>query len=100
MSEPRPFSELRDTGLLWLINRVVFHPRGYALAFTLDDMAPEGWSLLGDGSEPWKFGDDVGENELFRAAESTLRDCQTGGSDVPEVRITPSDDNPEAVRSK
>jgi len=55
----RPFSELRDTGLLWLINRVVFHPRGYALALHYDDLGeePTGWGLMGDGTEPWSMGD-------------------------------------------
>lgn len=52
----RPFEELRSTGLLWLVNRVVFHPRGYALAFHRVDGQITGWSLQGDGSEPWTFG--------------------------------------------
>lgn len=54
--EPRPFNELRDTGLLWLINTTVFHPRGYALAFAMDDDGNAyGWSIVGDGSTPWQF---------------------------------------------
>ena len=54
----RPFAELRETGLLWLLNRVVFHPRGYALALHFDDSytAATGWSLMGDGTEPWSMG--------------------------------------------
>ena len=35
----RPLAELRDSGLLWLINRVAFHPRGVALAL---HQTPEG----------------------------------------------------------
>lgn len=27
----RPWSDLRDSGLLWLINTTVLHPRGYAM---------------------------------------------------------------------
>ena len=55
----RTFSELRDTGLLWLINTSVFHPRGYALAIHLDDAGvATGWSLMGDGTEAWTMGDD------------------------------------------
>jgi len=55
---PRPWHELRDSGLLWLINRVVFHPRGWALAIHRDeDGTSPGWSLLGDGLEPWSMGD-------------------------------------------
>jgi hypothetical protein len=43
-----PFSD----GLLWLINRTVFHPRGYALAIDQETLR---WSVLGDGTEPWRF---------------------------------------------
>jgi hypothetical protein len=73
----RPFSELSDTGLLWLINRVVFHPRGFALGIT---HAPNsqgieeatGWSLLGDGSEVWVMGDDVDEDALLAKVREML----------------------------
>ena len=59
MTAVRPFSELRDEGLLWLINTSVFHPRGYALAFVMDeDGNATGWALLGDGTEAWTMGDD------------------------------------------
>ncbi len=51
----RPFDDMRATGLLWLINRVVFHPRGFALAFHVADGEVTGWSLLGDGAEVWRF---------------------------------------------
>jgi hypothetical protein len=61
------FDALRSTGLLWLINASVFHPRGFALALTMRDGRAVGWSLLGDGSEPWRFGDDT--DSLFAAAE-------------------------------
>lgn len=68
----RPFSDMRSTGLLWMLNRLL-HPWGYALAFHTEpcNCCPEenreviGWSIMGDGSEPWKFGDDVPEDELF-----------------------------------
>lgn len=54
----RPFEDLRPTGLLWLINTTVFHPRGYALALHFnDDGSCSGWSLMGDGSEVWQFTD-------------------------------------------
>lgn len=50
----RPFEDLQSTGLLWLINVSVFHPRGYAIAIHFNDMGnAEGWSLIGDGSEAW-----------------------------------------------
>lgn len=51
--------DIKDDGLLWLINRVVFHPRGYSLGY---EEADRSFVLLGDGSEPWSFGGD-GSNE-------------------------------------
>jgi hypothetical protein len=70
--ESRSFGELRSSGLLWLINRVVFHPRGFALALTMHDGEPTGWTLLGDGSEVWRFDGD--EDDLFERASKTLND--------------------------
>lgn len=67
----RAFGELRDTGLLHLINREVFHPRGYALALVMRGDDAVGWDLLGDGSEPWTFAHD-GTDHLARA-EATMR---------------------------
>jgi len=86
----RPFSDLRATGLLWLINRVVFHPRGWALALHFADGGEggaykdcTGWSLMGDGTEPWSMGDPSPEDqakygaktedELFALVEALLR---------------------------
>lgn len=55
----RTFSDLRPTGLLWLINTTVFHPRGYALALHFDvDGNCTGWSLMGDGAERWSFAEE------------------------------------------
>jgi hypothetical protein len=54
----RPWQDLKTTGLLWLINAAVLHPRGYALALVYrggDHDEPIGWQLLGDGSEAWVF---------------------------------------------
>lgn len=76
----RPLAELRDTGLLWMINRSLFHPRGFALALVYDaDGQCTGWELLGDGSEPWTYASDIDEAELLRRAEQTLRE-QAGGT--------------------
>lgn len=72
-AEVRPFSELRDTGLLWLINRVVFHPRGYGLALAMNQKTGEidGWAMIGDGEEPYTFDDSEPptETELFNRVE-------------------------------
>jgi hypothetical protein len=73
----RPFSEMREHGLLWLINKVVFHPRGFALAFDIeDDGTVNGWGLLGDGTEPWSFVD--GEDEEFAKVEAFLNSLREG----------------------
>lgn len=79
-TDPRPFSELRDSGLLWLINRTVFHPRGFALAL-VGYGGTAGWRLHGDGTEVWRFDGD--EDALFEAAERTLTATRpaAGGSD-------------------
>lgn len=47
--------DLQADGLLWLINRAVFHPRGYALGYDTDTGQ---FSLLGDGTEPYMFAGD------------------------------------------
>lgn len=76
-TEGRPLEELRSSGLLWLINKVVFHPRGFALVLVVDGPDVDGreevvgWDLDGDGSEPWHF--ELDEGALFAAAEATLR---------------------------
>jgi len=61
--DPAPGMDLRDTGLLWLINRQVFHPRGFALAV---DSEGGGLSLLGDGVEPWNFEDGTETDTLAK----------------------------------
>lgn len=71
MADPRPFAQLRDSGLLWLINRTVFHPRGFALGFVLRDGEAIGWTLQGDGTEPWTF--TAPEDQHFQNAEATLQ---------------------------
>lgn len=70
----RPWSDLRDTGLLWLINRTVLHPRGFALALHFDEADEAvGWGLFGDGREPWGYVMDDEENDRFRRAMELLR---------------------------
>lgn len=63
-----PIQNLRDTGLLWLINRVVFHPRGFTLGmvYTYDGEFLH-WVLIGNGMDPWRFDGD--EDEAFRKVE-------------------------------
>jgi hypothetical protein len=83
--EPRSFKDFRDCGLLWLFNTSVLHPRGFALGFHwANDADPEldepiGWSIFGDGSEPWMFADGPAApphrtiDALFGAVEALLR---------------------------
>lgn len=86
----RAFEELRTHGLLWLINTTVFHPRGYALALQLQDGVATGWRLLGDGSEPWTFGETL--DAEFAASEAFLaRHASTGIGDEPVFAIRAQD---------
>jgi hypothetical protein len=69
--EPLPIGALREHGLLWLINRTVFHPRGYALSLHASDRDGRdvvGWSMQGDGSEPWTFTSEVDDEQFQRVA--------------------------------
>ena len=56
--------DLEEDALLWLINRQVFHPRGYALGHDPDTHE---FVLLGDGSEPYTF-PGHGEDEVAKLA--------------------------------
>lgn len=57
--------DLLDDGVLWLINRVVFHPRGFALAY--DSEARE-LKLMGAGTDPWSYAG--GETSKLAAVEA------------------------------
>lgn len=60
--------DLRDDGVLWMINKAVFHPRGFALAVDVNSGA---LTLMGDGSEPWTYRHDM-EDQLFAAFNALL----------------------------
>lgn len=68
------FENFRQFGGLWMLNRTVFHPRGFALAFVYGTKreVPIGWTLQGDGTEPWCFGDDAVEHRAFQSFEELL----------------------------
>jgi hypothetical protein len=66
-----------STGLLWLINRTCFHPRGFALALHRDEGNVVGWSLEGDGSECWNFSEDT-DDECFARVEAFLDSLRAG----------------------
>jgi hypothetical protein len=58
--------DLVETGLLWLINTTIFHPRGFALGY---DPTARQFSLLGDGTEAWVFSDDVAVERMVAVQE-------------------------------
>lgn len=80
----RPFAELSDSGLLWLINRTVFHPRGYALALHVEDGVAQGWELLGDGGEVWAYSED--EDDCYTRAEDTFARARRDNSPAGKIR--------------
>lgn len=61
--------DLRGDSLLWLINRVVFHPRGYALSYDTDT---GDFHLIGEGTEPWVFPGDGSEESAHLQRIKTL----------------------------
>lgn len=67
-----PFEAMSDMGILWLINKEVFHPRGLALGLCIDRTEKvTGWTISGDGGEPWSFPEEV-DKEYSARAEATL----------------------------
>lgn len=95
LPEPRPFAELRDTGLLWLINRTVFHPCGLALALHTDHCGnPTGWNLVrSPDGHPWVFDLDTDADGHARA-EATIAATLT--PDTPDARPDKAADNGHA----
>lgn len=82
-NEPTDFSTFRDNGLLWLINTTVFHPRGFALAIHVDDNGTaDGYQIIGDGSEEYRFDDSTDKflavKALFAKLERDRRDPAAG----------------------
>jgi hypothetical protein len=74
--EATPF-DWREDGVLWLVNAVVFHPRGFALGMKADGTGP---ILLGDGSEPIHFvpDDEPTPAEKFAAVEALFARARAG----------------------
>lgn len=56
------FNDLEKSGLLWLINRCVFHPRGFVFGLIPDENGNiAGWTVVGDGKKPLQFDFDMDE---------------------------------------
>lgn len=98
---PRTFEDLRTSGLLWAVNKVLLHPRGFALALHFPEGAtlqqieahevePIGWTLAGTGAEVWQFAPDM-DDEGFAAFEALLADHR-----APAPPATP-DERPEGT---
>ena len=59
--------ELREDGILWMLNTTVFHPRGLQLGVASDGQL----YLIGDDSEVWVFEDHLAE-QGFQAFNAML----------------------------
>lgn len=83
------FDQLGNLGVLWLINRVVFHPRGFALAldYAESETEPRGWSLHAAAEgEAFTFAMPEGfEDERFRIVEELLNEARAHGMAPSEV---------------
>lgn len=70
-NNPSTPADLHDDGILWMLNRTVFHPRGFAAGF---DPVTGNFQIFGDGTESWNYAESMeqAENERFRAFEALL----------------------------
>lgn len=70
---PRTPVDLRRDGVLFMINTVLFHPRGFALVLEADGS----FSLAGDGQERWTFSEaeSADNDRLWRAFQHLLAYC-------------------------
>lgn len=70
IGDARPWADLKDTGLLWYLNRSALWPRGFALALIRDQEGTVlGWDLVGDGAEPIVSGSPEAEGRRLVALE-------------------------------
>lgn len=60
--------DIIDNGILWMINKSIFHPQGYALALSTDT---GNFELFGNGDEPWSFAG-VAEDAKLQAFRDVL----------------------------
>ncbi|MDX2649285.1 hypothetical protein PV341_38120 [Streptomyces sp. PA03-1a] len=94
------FKQLCDSGILWLINRAVFHPHGLALSLHADGRGVAyGWSIVAAPvGVPWQY-DPEDDVRWYRAAKATLdaaQDVRTGASGPSGVAVLVS---PDGVRT-
>lgn len=78
--------DLRDDGVLWAINKAVFHPRGFALAVDTNvDVDTQRLFLMGDGTEPWSYENGI-DNEKFDAFNALL--ARASAESPPHHHVT------------
>lgn len=74
-TKSEPMSTFRDAGLLWIINKQVFHPHGLALSLEFDDNGTvTAWSVWKD-NEPWGFTPED-DNESFNKLQEFLKELE------------------------
>lgn len=87
--------DLVDDAVLWYINRVAFHPRGFALGCIRDvDGNNPQFVLLGNGREVWTMGD-TDEDERFATFEAAL-ERQRGAEEGRGLEVPPGTGAPAA----
>lgn len=71
LPEDAQIVDIRADGILWMINRVIFHPRGFTLGYDEDNRI---FILQGNGKEVWTYADILHEIEqnLFDKFEEML----------------------------
>lgn len=87
------FAQMMPTGILWLINRTVFHPRGLALGLTVStegEPHAEGWEIVAspDGT-PYRYDDEETEARKHRAVEELLDLARMHGVMPPPINPPP-----------
>jgi hypothetical protein len=74
----RSFDDLRDTGLLWAINRYIFHPRGLAMAVCLEhdeDSKVFAWRMMSLLGETFNY-DEEADQSGFRKFTQFLQSLE------------------------
>jgi hypothetical protein len=79
---PYSFDQMQTLGVLWLINRVVFHPRGVSLCFEYEkgSREPIGWFLQGfDGPVDVALPEGANVKDLFNMVEELINRTRSRG---------------------
>lgn len=92
-----PISALSDTGILWLINRTVFHPRGFALSLMRNkDGTVSSWNIKGTGKDVFVFN---AEDDALHFAQ--VIEFLASLTELPEVEPDteplPEEDDPDIL---